>query len=92
MPTGIGIHHGIVPTVCIEVKSVNGFRIKVFYRIGVEESARFGVVEARLQIVKSGLGVEIVAAVTEGVSVTNLYVYFTTRLPRMSREKRPSPR
>ena len=59
------MHNGVITTVCIEVKTVDGFGIKVFYGIGIEETSGFGVVEAGLQVVKTCGGIEIVAAVAE---------------------------
>ena len=52
MPTRVNIHHRIISAIRIQVKTVDAFGIKVFYRIGVKESARFGVVVTGLQIIK----------------------------------------
>ena len=74
MPAGIHVHDGIVPTIRIEIKPAYGFGIKIFYGIGIQESAGFGVVVSTLEIVKTGLGIEVVTAVSVRISVTDMRV------------------
>ena len=76
MAARIHVHHGIIPTIDIEVKAADGFGIGVFYAIAGDKPTGFGIVIAGLQKVKSGFFVEVVSAVTEGVQVCKSYVVF----------------
>ena len=80
MPARVAIHHGIIPTVSIEVHTREIVGFEVVDAIGGDKSTGFGVVITRLQIVEPGFTVEIVATVANGVEVADeasLFHYIT---------------
>ena len=69
MPTWIRIIHGIVITVCVKVKSICGFWIKISCIIGGDESSPLGAIVSRVQEIPTCFGVEVIASVSDGVIV-----------------------
>ena len=71
MPCRIHKHDGIIPTIGIQVQSVVCSWFKIVYTIRRDESARFGVVVAAVQVVEPRLRVVIVPTVAERVDLQN---------------------
>ena len=66
------MHHGIIPAISVEVQTVDGLGIKVFYAVDRDESAGFGIVVARFKIIQLGFRIVVIAAVTERVAVPDM--------------------
>ena len=81
MPTRVAIHHRVIPTVSIQIHTREIVGFEVVYAVGGDESAGFGVVITRLQIVEPGFTVEIVTSVTNGVDIADeaFLLHYTTR-------------
>ena len=71
MPTWVYVHHRVVAAVCIQIETVYGIWCEVFNGVGIEESACFGIIEAGLEIIKLGVGIVVIRAISERVDVTN---------------------
>ena len=69
MPTRIGIVNGIITTVTVKIETVYIFGIKICSIVGGNKSSPFGRVVSCIEVVEACFGVEIVASVTEGVSI-----------------------
>ena len=71
------MHDGIIPAISVQIKTITGFGHKVFEAIRRDESARFGIVVAAVQVVEPRLRVIIVPTVAERVDREQ----FRTALP-----------
>ena len=71
MSTWIKIINRIIPAIRIEIETVDCFGIKVFHAVGREEATGYGVIEAGVEIIEPGGGIEVVASVTEGIHVAD---------------------
>lgn len=67
----IRVHNRIVITIRKEVKTADGFRVKILNRVCAYESAYLGIIVTGLKIIQTGFGIVIVASVAEGVYVGN---------------------
>ena len=63
------MHDGIVPAISIQVKTVACFRFEIVQAIRRDESARFGVVIAAVQVIESGFRIVVVPAIAERVDI-----------------------
>ena len=74
MPRRIDESDGIIPAIRIEIETVDRFGIKVFHAVGREEATGYGVIEAGVEIIESGGGIEVVASITERIHVADKIV------------------
>ena len=72
MSIWIRIIDGIIQTICIEIKPVNGIGIEIGDIINGDETAGFGVVVSGFQEIEASLCVEVVTAITEGVKHSDM--------------------
>ena len=67
-------HYGIVCTIDIGIESKAGGIVYVTERIRAEETTPFGVVVSGLQIVVACFRVVVIAAVTQGIDLRDLFL------------------
>ena len=67
-------------TISIKIEPVNVCRIKVFEAIRRDKSSRFGIIVAAVQVVKAGLRIVIVPAITERVDLLKLGTFLRKKV------------
>ena len=75
MPSGVGVHHRVVETVCKEVDAVDGIGVEIRKVVAGDKAADGGIVVSRIQEIQPRFAIKVVSSVTERI-VLGYYLVF----------------
>ena len=82
MSTGINQIHRIVIAIAIQVQAIDGFGVQVGGIVGRDESAPFGGVIPGIAIVQAGVGIKVISAVMDWVSLSYILSHPATAVKK----------